>query len=319
MKGELIYMSKVKSKSALDKLNKVLSILVIIALIATIGIVAFFNGAPAPTAADASGDSAAGGSTVIEAFKADTYGGVEMKTEEDALNYYIAAYDKTKAKTAEYINEDGQKEVWYDFLGTEDIKINSVLIEGKSNGMIDSLVPTIVGSLFQPNCYGLPPCANRNPKDDIDEEQKSMQTNRLKIDDIQAINVKDNGDGTITMIIQPKEVNMSHKGLDSQGKFFNTLGAIDSTVDQIDILTWEQGTTAENCKVYYKNGTGTVKIDTKSGEIVEADYNMSVTVEVQHATIKVIKDKSAVVDISYDQHFPATDEYLMEKKGAKRA
>ncbi len=313
-------MSKVKSKSALDKLNKVLSILLVVVIVATVGVVTFYDGAPAPTEATASeeGGSSEGGA-VIEAFKADTYGGVEMKTEEDAINYYVAAYNKTKGRTSEYINEDGQKEVWYDFLGTEDLKINSVLIEGKSNGMIDGLVPTIVGGLFSQTPYGLPPCASRNPKDDVDEAGKTMAENRLTAEDIEAVNVKDNGDGTITMVIQPKEVNMSHKGMDAQGKFFNTLGAIDSVVDSIDMLSWSEGTTADNCKVFYRNGTGTIKIDTKSGEIVEADYDMSVTVEVSHANVSVIKDKSAVVDISYKMHFPCDDQYLMDTKGAKRA
>ncbi len=277
------------------------------------------GGHAASAAADGADASADGAASTIEAFKADTYGGVEMKTEEDALKYFISAYDKTKSKTAEYINSEGQKEVWYEFLGEEDLKIKSVLIEGKSNGMIDSLVPTIVGGLFSKGIWGLPPCANRNPEMDVDEENKSLQTNRLTIEDIQGINVKDNGDGTITMVIQPTEVNMSHKGMDSQGKVFNTLGAIDSVVDSIDILSWSEGTTADNCKVNYKEGTATFKIDTKSGEIVEADYLMLVQVQVSHACIKVIKDKNAEVSIEYTNHFPASDQYLMDTKGAKRA
>ena len=70
------------------------------------------------------------------------------------------------------------------------------------------------------------------------------------------------------------------------------------------------GTTADNCKVHYKNGTGVVKIDTKTGKIVEADYDMEVTVDVSHANVAVLRDKSAVVSITYKNHFPASDEYL---------
>ena len=62
--------------------------------------------------------------------------------------------------------------------------------------------------------------------------------------------------------------------------------------------------------MHYKNGTGVVKIDTKTGKIVEADYDMEVTVDVSHANVAVLRDKSAVVSITYKNHFPASDEYL---------
>ena len=32
-----------------------------------------------------------------------------------------------------------------------------------------------------------------------------------------------------------------------------------------------------------------------------------------------LKDKNAVVSISYDMHYPATDQYLLDSKGIKRA
>ena len=46
---------------------------------------------------------------------------------------------------------------------------------------------------------------------------------------------------------------------------------------------------------------------------------MAVSVEVKHANVAVIKDKNAVVSISYDMHYPATDQYLLDSKGIKRA
>lgn len=147
-------------------------------------------------------------------------------------------------------------------------------------------------------------------KDDVDEKGNSLVTSSLTADDVLAVVVEDNGDGTITMKIQPKMAEMSHKGQDSQGRFFNTLGGIDSVVNSIKPLTWSEGTTADNCKVHYKNGTGVVKIDTKTGKIVEADYDMEVTVDVSHANVAVLRDKSAVVSITYKNHFPASDEYL---------
>ena len=43
----------------------------------------------------------------------------------------------------------------------------------------------------------------------------------------------------------------------------------DSSISQ---LSWASGTTEENCIVNYEGGTGTVKIDTATNTIVEADY-----------------------------------------------
>ena len=37
-------------------------------------------------------------------------------------------------------------------------------------------------------------------------------------------------------------------------------------------LSWASGTTAENCSVLYSKSNAVAKIDTASGEIVEADY-----------------------------------------------
>lgn len=252
------------------------------------------------------------------AFVPGTYGSVEFKDTEDVLSYYKKVYDNTKAETAEYIDSDGNTVTLYDFLGTEDLVINSVLVEGKENSIINGLVPGIVNSLFDQGVWGLPPCAERAPEGDIDEDGVSLVTSRLTIEDIQNCDVKDNGDGTITLIIQPKAAKMSHKGMDSQGRMFNALGAIDDTVDSISVLSWASGTTAENCLVNYEGGSAVVTVDTNTEKIVEADYNMGVEVVVNHANVSVIKDKSAGVSISYKQHFPASDDYLKDSRGIVR-
>lgn len=252
-------------------------------------------------------------------FTAGTYGSVKFETEEDVVNYYVEAYNKTKGKTAKYIDDQGKEQTYYAMLGTENIVVNSVLVEGKENSIISNLVPSIVGGLFSKNLYGLPPCANRDPNLDIDENSDSLTLSRLTAQDIKACSVKDNGDGTITLTLMPADVEMSHKGLDSQGKIFNTLGAIDKTVDSISVLSWASGTTQDNCKVIYEGGVAVIKIDTASGEIVEADYKMNVDVNVTHANVTVLKDKSAALNITYEQHFPADDEYMMKTKGIKKA
>lgn len=265
------------------------------------------------------------GATVIEALTPGTYGGVEFKSEEDVVNYYVECYNNTKAQTANYIDGDGNTVTYYKLLGEEDIKIESVLIEGKSNSLIDELVPTIMGSLFKKSTYGLPPCNNRDPKLDNTSENPTsagvldFQKSYFTPDDCQACNVKDNGDGTITLTIQPKPGSMSMRGEDSQGRFFEVLGDIGATVDSISQLSWASGTTEENCLVEYAGGTGTITIDTATKTVTAADYHMAVTVEVNHANVLVIKDKSAVVSISYDMKYPASDEYLMEARQLTRA
>lgn len=252
-------------------------------------------------------------------FTPGEYGGVKFESEADVVKYYVDAYNKTKEKTAKYIDDQGKEQTYYAMLGTENIVVNSVLVEGKENSIISNLVPNIVGGLFSKNIYGLPPCANRDPNLDVDENNDALIQSRLTEQDIKNCSVKDNGDGTITLTLIPADVEMSHKGLDSQGKMFNTLGAIDKTVESISVLSWASGTTEENCKVYYENGEAIVKINTSTGEIVEADYNMNVDVNVSHANVTVLKDKSASLNISYEQHFPADDEYLMKTKGVKKA
>lgn len=266
-----------------------------------------------------SGNSADSAESEIEAFAPGKYGGIKFDSAEDVVKYYVDAYDKTKAKTAKYIDDQGQEQTFYAMLGTEDIKLNSVLVEGKENSLISGLVPNIISGLFSKNVYGLPPCTNRDATLDVDENGDSFMTSRLTVDDVKSCSVKDNGDGTITLTIIPNDTQMSHRGLDAQGRMFNTLGAIDKTVDSISVLSWASGTTAENCKVIYEGGSAIVKIDTASGEIVEADYKMNVDVNVTHASVSVIKDKSASLNISYVQHFPADDEYLMKTKGLKKA
>ena len=302
------FIMNVKRKSKLDVVIRILLIALVAVLVVFAVKVVFSAAKTAPVAADATANE---DKSVIGEFQAGTYGGIKMDTAEDAVKYYVEAYNKTKAETAEFNTPDG-KQTWSAFIGDEDLKINSVIIDGNENKTINSMVPGIVGGIFHSGTSALPPTAGKVQKDDVDEKGNSLVTSSLTADDVLAVVVEDNGDGTITMKIQPKMAEMSHKGQDSQGRFFNTLGGIDSVVDSIKPLSWSEGTTADNCKVYYKGGTGVVKIDTKTGMIVEADYDMEVTVDVSHANVTVLRDKSAVVSITYKNHFPASDEYLAQ-------
>lgn len=305
-----------KKRSKLGTFNKVLAVIFVVVLVANIVVISTKS---VPVAATTEDTAAATDSVVIDALAANTYAGIEFSDIESVVNYYNEAYNKTKSQTREYINEEGNKEVWYTMLGEEKLQVSQIMIEGKENSMINNLVPGIVEGIYSPGLNGLSPSANRNPELDVDEENKSLTTSYLTADDILAANVKDNGDGTITLQLQPKQVNMSHKGMDAQGHLFNTLGAIDSVVNSISVLSWASGTTEENCIVDYRGGYATVTIDTASGLITEADYHMEAHISVSHATVAVLKDKSATLLVTYDVHYPASDEYLMDTKGCRVA
>ena len=154
-------------------------------------------------------------SVLEKSFEAGKYGGVEFKSLEDVANYYKEAYDYTKTLTAEYVNDKGQTETFYKLLGDEKINVGKVMIDGKENAVINKLVPGIVDGLFKPNIYGLVPCNNRNPKLDntnsseTDPGEKDFRKSFVKGEDVLDANITDNGDGTITMVIQPKAAEMS--------------------------------------------------------------------------------------------------------------
>lgn len=306
-------MAKVKAKTGLSKVNKILFIIFIILLIATIGIIVFSSPKVAQQAADTPAASAED-TAVIDPFTAGTYGGVEFKEIADVAAYYAEAYNNTKAKTAEYNTPDG-KQTFYAFVGEDDLTVESILVDGKPNGTIEKLVPSIMGSLFKKQVNGLPPSKNRNPemdKDDVNGE--SLITSRLTGEDLLEANVKDNGDGTITLTMQPKAFNMSVPGMDSQGHMFSTLGDLGPTVESISVLSWASGTTEENVRVDYKGGTAVVKIDTAKKEIVEAEYTEMAYVAVKHANITIIKDKDASITIKYWQKFPCSVDYMKEQR-----
>ena len=271
------------------------------------------------------GGSAAGESGEKESeapdvtFEPGTYGGVNFTSVEDVVNYYNTAYNNTKTQTAQYQNSDGSIATFYALVGEEhlSLKQGSLLVDGKANTILNSAVPGIMGSIAGGGVNGLSPSANRDPNLDNDANGETLTTSRVTVEDILKCGIVDNGDGTITMTLVPQAVNMSYQGQDAQGHFFNSLGAIDGAIESIGVK-WASGTTEENCKVIYEDGSAVVTIDTATGIITKADYHMIVNVNVVHASFLVLNDRSASLTIYYDQNYPASDEYLLKNKGLTR-
>ncbi len=245
----------------------------------------------------------------IEELTPGTYGGVEFNNLDDVISFYKEAYDKTKPKTAKYTDENGTVQDWYAFCGSQEIIVSDILIDGQSNAVINKLIPQLLDSLYKPSIAGLQPSMNQDPTLDVDENNEDLLTLRATADDLLAANVTDNGDGTVTLKMQPKMVEMSHVGLDSQGKIFTSLNDIGAVYDAVDAFTWASGTTDENVQVTYKDGVAEVTIDVNSGEIVSAVYTMRAYASVQHANLAVVHDKSATVTVDYVVKFPCDDAF----------
>lgn len=305
-----------KRKSGLSKFNTFLTLVLVVCLVATIVMVS--KAAPVTAVSE---NAISEDVATIDAFAAGTYGGKEFTSIEDVVKYYNECYDYTKTLTANY-TENGEAKTYYKLVSEEALTANNVLVEGNANKTINDLVPGIVNSIFSGGVNGLPPSGNRNPE--LDKKttttgEVDCRTSALTADDVLEANVKDNGDGTISITIQPKAVILSMPCEDSQGKFFNTLGDISSTVEQISVLSFSSGTINDNFVVDYKGGYGTVKINTSTNEIVEGDYEMRVHIDVKHANVLILKDKNASLDIIYTNHLPASDDYLLNTKGLVRA
>ena len=302
-----------KANSKLGNFNKFLAVLLVLAIIFLVLVVTVIKpgGAyeAAPVDANAAGDADV---ATIDELVPGTYGGIEFNTIDDVVNYYVQCYNYTKTLTAQY-NDNGTTASYYKLIGMEELTIENLLVEGKSNDVVNKLVPSILGSVFTGGLKGLPPCGNISPTADQVGDGIDVTKSLLTAEDVLAANVVDNGDGTINITIQPKGVVLSMPGSDAQGHFFNTLGDISSTVESISVLSFSSGTINDNFVVDYKGGSGTVKIDTATGEILSGDYTMRVHIDVQHANVAILKDKSASLDIVYTNTFPATTEQLTEK------
>lgn len=303
-----------KVKSKLDTINKILAVILAVTFVALILVVCLYKGDEPQPEQGGNTDTVA----AIEEFKPGTYGGVEFKTVDDVANYYVKCYNYTKTLTAQY-TVDGKPQTMYKLLGGETLEIKNLLIEGKANPTLDKTVGSLAGSQFKSEAKGLPPNGGASPETDKSPDGSIVYTDSAFTgEDIQNCNVKDNGDGTITLQIQPKQSINAKEKADSQGKFFNVLGDVPGIVDELGIVTFTTGSVTDNVIVDYNGGYGTIVIDTATGEIVKADYLENIHISITHANaFGIVKDKSADLDIIYNTQAPASDEFFAERNIVK--
>ncbi len=249
---------------------------------------------------------------IIRNFQPGLYGGIIFNSVNDIVKLYVKAYNYTKSLSTKRYKDNVLIDT-YKLLGRENLEYD-VKLDGKDNATLNKLIPEILSTLYSSSIYGLCPSYNISPSKDKNSKydfKKSM----LNSSDVLAANVCDNGDGTITLTIQPKGCELSVCGEDPQGRFFNVPKDIWADLEAISLLSFSSGSLKNNTKIIYKGGIGVIKLDTKTHEIVSADYRLEYNISLNHVNIAVFKDKNVSANIIQTSHYPATEKYLKEAYG----
>ena len=248
--------------------------------------------------------------TAKDPFKKGKYAGVQLNTTADAVRYYVKAYNATKKETAKYKDlETEEISTYYKMLGCKEMFVTDTRINGSKNSFFDSYFESLLTDMTLPT--GLPPSTSVNKSADTDLNGKSLITSRLRDTDVASLSIKDNKNGTVTLTIKPKAVQMSSPGADPQGRFFTTAGPMYDAIDQVikeNGGKWTTGNAKKNLHMNYTGGTGTITINTSSGKITKATYNMKVNVDVQHVTISGMKDQRVQLRVIVKDTFPMSQE-----------
>ena len=248
--------------------------------------------------------------TAKDPFKKGKYAGVQLNTTADAVRYYVKAYNATKKETAKYKDlETEEISTYYKMLGCKEMFVTNTRINGSKNSFFDSYFESLLTDMTLPT--GLPPSTSVNKSADTDLNGKSLITSRLRDTDVASLSIKDNKNGTVTLTIKPKAVQMSSPGADPQGRFFTTAGPMYDAIDKAikeNGGKWTTGNAKKNLHMNYTGGTGTITINTSSGKITKATYNMKVNVDVQHVTISGMKDQRVQLRVIVKDTFPMSQE-----------
>lgn len=201
-------------------------------------------------------------------------------SKEDIVAEYIKVYNTTK-KTGK-------------FLGKDTMSLESVMIDGKDNDTIKKLAANIVKANARD--MQLPPYTESNPGTEC----------AITAADISTATYQDNGDGTATIKLVPISCTNSKRFEDAQGKMFNVMEDVKSTVDGISLISWAEGDTDSNVTLTCDGSYAEVTYNKDTKEMTKADYTLITIADVQHASIKLalLKDKSATATFNYKMLFP---------------
>ena len=198
-------------------------------------------------------------------------------TPEEILNVYKEVYKNTKA--------DGN------FRGSSHMSCTSVMIDGKENSMVRSAADQFMKS----ENTGIALCP--------DSEGVDYSECDATVDDITDATWKDNGDGTATLEIKPKETVDGKKFTSSSGKFFDVMEDVASSIADISLISWAEGDANSNTHLT-TSGTVTVTYDTSTMKMTKATYDLITVADVQHVNVLIFKDKSGTATFDYVCEFP---------------
>ncbi|MCR4926085.1 MAG: hypothetical protein K5917_07330 [Clostridiales bacterium] len=173
---------------------------------------------------------------------------------------------------------------------TDAMKLENIHGLGKTiEGAAKKIVDPILSSSFKSKTQPMAPSS--------DATYTNSGKCNLTAAEVATATYKDNGNGTATIKICPKQTNMSKKGADGQGKLFNVFG---------DMATSIQGAgfTYESCTVTYP-ATNYVEItyNTSSNVISKYSSKMVAKLELKGASgYAVLKNINGGVDLVYEQH-----------------
>lgn len=197
------------------------------------------------------------------------------------VDIYNTVYNNTKADAA--------------FLGSDTLTLEQISFDGIRNDSVDSLVHTILGSVYKPQNLPLPPYAQEN----------KFPTSIFTAADAQEATWTDLGNGQAEIRIVPK-MSVNSKLGEGQGKMFNVINDIGFIFDYLPAFAydWAEGDRDSNVITTYDGGYCTVRYDRTNMKMISAEYVMKVRVEIKNIEV-MFSAHNVSVDMVYTQTFPA--------------
>lgn len=246
--------------------------------------------APSTTAAPAADTTAAPAADTTAAPTADTTAAPAADT--TAAPAADAAPSTTEEIVAEYAKVYNTTKAAGTFKGHDTMVCEYVKVDGSEVSAIKSLADSLLTA--NGTDMPLPPYSDDNP---------SMEC-LITAADVQEATYKDNGDGTATIKIVPKEAVNSKKFQDSQGKMFNVMEDVASALASVKQITWSEGDANSNTTLTTKDGYAEVTYDKETKMMTKADYVLVTYADVVHANVFFFKDKAASLKCVYTMSYP---------------